>query len=173
MIIRTPTTHTFVTGASEGLTPLNAFDGAVLDAGVGNTNLVKMSSIVPPHTRELPPRELVLPPGALVPVAYAAMESDIPGAMICAGIAAAWSDDPDQPGLIMEYHANGHREDAEIVVKRMVEEAMRMRGWKVARIQSACIDHQVVNTGAAFAAVVLWHVETEHKTLEEHMGSEE
>ena len=115
----------------------------------------------------------MLPPGALVPVAYAAMESDIPGAMICAGIAAAWSDDPDQPGLIMEYHANGHREDAEIVVKRMVEEAMRMRGWKVARIQSACIDHQVVNTGAAFAAVVLWHVETEHKTLEEHMGSEE
>ena len=48
MIIKTPTTHTFVSGASEGYTPLNAFDGALLAAGVGNTNLVKMSSIVPP-----------------------------------------------------------------------------------------------------------------------------
>ena len=173
MIIRTPTTHTFVTGASEGLTPLNAFDGALLDAGVGNTNLVKMSSIVPPRTRELPVRELELPEGSLVPVAYAATESDIPGAMICAGVAAAWTDDPGLPGLIMEYHANGHREDAEIVVRRMVEEGMRMRGWEVSRIQSACIDHQVINTGAVFAAVVLWHIETEYDPLEDGMGSEE
>lgn len=173
MIIKTPTTHTLVTGASEGLTPLNAFDGALLDAGVGNTNLIKTSSIVPPRSQELPSHELDLPPGSVVPMAYAAMESDIPGAMICAGVAVAWPDDPDKPGLIMEYHANGHRDDAETVVTRMVEEGMRMRGWSVARIQTASIDHQVVNMGAVFAGVVLWHVEIEHKTLEEQLGSEE
>ncbi|RTZ61607.1 MAG: pyruvoyl-dependent arginine decarboxylase, partial [Gammaproteobacteria bacterium] len=44
MIIKTPTSYSFASGASEGFTPLNAFDGALLDAGVGNTNLVKMSS---------------------------------------------------------------------------------------------------------------------------------
>ncbi len=156
MIIKTPTSHTFVTGASEGYTPLNAFDGALLAAGIGNTNLVKMSSIVPPGTREVPVSELLLPPGALVPVAYASMESDIPGSMICAAVAAAWPADPSRPGLIMEYHAHGHREDAESVVRRMAEEGMRKRGWEVRALQAAAIDHRVAKIGCAFAAVVLW-----------------
>lgn len=159
MIIQTPTTHTFVIGASEGFTPLNAFDGALLDAGIGNTNLVKMSSIVPPHTEELAPGDLELPAGALVPVAYAAMQSDIPGSMICAAVAAAWPDDPDKPGLIMEYHAHGHREDADIVVRRMVDAGMKTRGWEIGRVQSAAVDHRVQKIGAVIAAVVLWHSE--------------
>lgn len=159
MIIKTPTTHTFVAGTSEGYSPLNAFDGALLDAGVGNTNLVKMSSIVPPNTKEVPRAKLQLPPGALVPIAYAAMESDIPGSMICAAVAAAWPEDRSKPGLIMEYHAHGHREDAESVVRRMAEEGMKKRGWKVREIQSIAIDHRVDKIGAAFAAVVLWDTE--------------
>ncbi|MHB1528949.1 MAG: pyruvoyl-dependent arginine decarboxylase [Acidiferrobacteraceae bacterium] len=156
MIIKTPTTHTFVSGASEGYTPLNAFDGALLAAGVGNTNLMKMSSIVPPGSREVPVASLTLPPGALVPVAYAAMESDIPGSMICAGVAAAWPRDTSRPGLIMEYHAHGHREDAESVVRRMAEEGMKKRGWEIREIRSVAIDHRVEKIGAVFAAVVLW-----------------
>ncbi|MHB8415303.1 MAG: pyruvoyl-dependent arginine decarboxylase [Acidiferrobacteraceae bacterium] len=156
MIIKTPTTHTFVSGASEGYTPLNAFDGALLAAGVGNTNLMKMSSIVPPGSREVPVGSLTLPPGALVPVAYAAMESDIPGSMICAGVAAAWPRDASRPGLIMEYHAHGHREDAESVVRRMAEEGMKKRGWEIREIRSVAIDHRVEKIGAVFAAVVLW-----------------
>ncbi|HET9122139.1 MAG TPA: arginine decarboxylase, pyruvoyl-dependent [Acidiferrobacteraceae bacterium] len=156
MIIKTPTTHTFVAGSSEGYTPLNAFDGALLAAGVGNTNLVKMSSIVPPGTREIPVSALSLPPGALVPIAYAAMESDIPGSMICAAVAAAWPVDPAKPGLIMEYHAHGHREDAEAVVRRMAEEGMKKRGWEIRDLRSLAIDHRVEKIGAAFAAVVLW-----------------
>ena len=156
MIIKTPTTHTFVSGASEGYTPLNAFDGALLAAGVGNTNLVKMSSIVPPGSREVPVASLTLPPGALVPVSYAAMESDIPGSMICAGVAAAWPRDTSRPGLIMEYHAHGHREDAESVVRRMAEEGMKKRGWEIREIRSVAIDHRVEKIGAVFAAVVLW-----------------
>ena len=155
MIITTPTTHTFVTGASEGFTPLNAFDAALLDAGIGNTNLIKVSSIVPPGSREFPVSQLALPPGSLVPVAYASMESDIPGSIICAAIAAAWSEDSAQPGLIMEYNAHGHREDAEAVVRRMAQEGLKARDWPVHRIQSVSIDHRVIKIGAVFAAVVL------------------
>lgn len=159
MITQTPTLHAFVSGRSEGFTPLNAFDGALLDAGVGNTNLVKMSSIVPPGTREVAVADMKLPPGALVPIAYAAMESDIPGSMICAAVAAAWTHDPTKPGLIMEYHAHGHREDAERVVRRMAEEGMKMRGWDVCELKSVAIDMQVEKIGCVFAAVVLWHHE--------------
>ena len=156
MIIKTPTSYSFASGASEGFTPLNAFDGALLDAGVGNTNIIRMSSIVPPRTTELPVADIQLPGGALVPVAYASMESDIPGSIISAAIAAAWSDDPEQPGLIMEYHAHGHMEDAEAIVRRMAEEGLKMRGWKVARMKSLAIDHKVEKIGAVFAGVVLW-----------------
>jgi arginine decarboxylase len=156
VIAKMPTLHAFVAGRSEGMTPLNAFDGALLDAGVGNTNLVKMSSIVPPGTREVEVAEMRLPPGALVPIAYAAMESDIPGSMICAAVAAAWPEDPDKPGLIMEYHAHGHREDADEVVKRMVQAGMEMRGWPIRALKSKAIDLQVKRIGAVFAAVVLW-----------------
>lgn len=156
MLIGTPTTHTFVTGASEGFTPLNAFDAALLDAGIGNTNLVKISSVIPPHTEETAVERLSLPPGALVPIAYAAMESDIPGSIICAAVAAAWPKDPNKPGLIMEYHAHGHREDAESVVRTMAEHGLKARGWPVGRVQSASIDHRVEKIGAVFAGVVFW-----------------
>lgn len=37
-----------VAGKAEGSTPLNAFDNALLDAGIGDVNLIKVSSIVPP-----------------------------------------------------------------------------------------------------------------------------
>lgn len=156
MIIKTPTLHAFVAGRSDGLTPLNAFDGALLDAGVGNTNLVKMSSIVPPGTREVAVAEMRLPPGALVPIAYATMDSDIPGSYICAAVAAAWPQDPTKPGLIMEYHAHGHREDADDVVRRMVQAGMDKRGWPIREIKSLAVDMHVQTIGAVFAAVVLW-----------------
>ena len=151
-----PSLYAFCTGSSEGLTPLNAFDGALLDAGIGNTNLIKVSSIVPPMAIETTAEDLNLPPGALVPIAYAAMESDIPGSMICAAVAAAWPDDPSQPGLLMEYHSHGHKEDADAVVRRMAESGIELRGWRLDRIKSVAIDARVEKIGAVFAGVVLW-----------------
>lgn len=156
MIIKTPTHHCFVTGSSEGFTPLNAFDGALLNAGVGNTNILRMSSIIPPRTQEIGVTELKLPAGALVPMAYAAMESDIPGSYICAAVAAAWPENRDDPALIMEYHSHGHRDDAENIVRRMAEEGIKMRGWTVREIKSISIDLRVDRIGAVFAGVVLW-----------------
>jgi arginine decarboxylase len=79
--------------------------------------------------------------------------------MICAAVAGAWPKDPAKPGLIMEYHAHGHREDAESVVRRMAEEGMKKRGWEIREIKSLAIDHKVDTIGAVFAAVVLWDAE--------------
>ena len=64
-------------GTAEGGTPLNAFDNALLAAGIGNVNLIKVSSIVPPDVDivDLPK----IKPGALVPTAYAAMTSMVQG----------------------------------------------------------------------------------------------
>ena len=149
-----PTRYFLASGASDGYTPLNAFDGALLQAGIGNTNIVKMSSIVPPHCKLVAP--IALPPGALVPTAYAAITSDVPGEIISAGIAVALPEDENQNGLIMEYSAKGERAKIEEIVRNMAVEGMKLRGWKIKDLKSIAIEYKVKKIGAALTAVVLW-----------------
>ncbi len=153
MIIKTPTKYFLVAGSAEGFTPLNAFDNALLNAGIGNTNLVKMSSIVPPGAKEIEP--IKLPQGALVPVAYAHIFSDIPGEIISAAVAVAIPEE-DHCGLIMEYSARGHKEDIEAIVKKMAKKGMEQRGLKIKTLKSISVEHRVKEIGAAIAAVILW-----------------
>ncbi len=154
MIFKTPTTYFMTCGVSEGFTLLNAFDGALMDAGIGNTNLVRMSSICPPHARQV--FSVSLPHGALIPVAYASITSAQPGQIIAAGVAIAFPEDEDHAGLIMEYSAKDSKEVVEAKVRKMAEEGMKMRGKAVREIKSSATQHQVKEFGAAFAAVVLW-----------------
>ena len=155
MICEIPTKFFMVTGSSEGYTELNSFDGALLNAGIGNTNLVKMSSIVPPDCEEVAPVQL--PYGALVPVAYAAITSDLAGEIISAAVAAAFPKDITKPGLIMEYSSRGRKEDVEKIVRKMAMKGMEMRNEDIAVIKSAAIQHEVQKIGTAFASVVLWY----------------
>jgi arginine decarboxylase len=154
VIFKMPDIYFLASGASGGYTPLNAFDGALLQAGIGNTNIVKMSSIVPPHCTLVDPIDL--PPGALVPAAYAAITSDVPGEIISAGIAIALPEDENQNGLIMEYSAKGERRQIEEIVRNMAVEGMMLRGWEIKTLKSISVEHTVENIGAALAAVVLW-----------------
>jgi len=154
MVIRTPTIYFITAGSSEGFTPLNAFDGALLDAGVGNVNLLKMSSICPPRAREV--KAVSLPQGSLVPVAFAEIVSENPGERISAGVALALPEDENHAGLIMEYSAKGTKEEIEKQVRRMAEEGMKMRGKAVREIKSIAVEHRVEKCGCAYAAVVLW-----------------
>jgi len=154
VIIKTPTQYFLASGASDGYTPLNAFDAALIQAGIGNTNIVKMSSIVPPACKLIAP--IPLPPGALVPAAYAALISDVPGEIISAGIAVALPEDENQNGLIMEYSAKGERRKIEEIVRNMAVEGMKLRGWKIKDLQTVVSEYQVKRIGATLAAVVLW-----------------
>jgi arginine decarboxylase len=157
VIIKTPTHYFLVSGASEGFTPLNAFDGALLRAGIGDTNLVKMSSIVPPHCQLISP--VPLPPGSLVPTAYASITSDIPGEIIASAVAVALPENPDYPGLIMEYSAKGPKAEIEETVRQMAIEGMKVRGRVIKDLNSIAVEHRVQKVGVALAAVVLWERE--------------
>jgi arginine decarboxylase len=157
MITRTPDAYFFAQGVSEGYMPLNAFDGALLASGVGNTNLVKMSSIIPPGARLIEPAKI--PYGALVPVAYASITSGIKGQTISAAVAAAIPEDSSMPGLIMEYSATGSAEEVEQICRDMAVHGLGMRDLEVGRLESTAVSHQVEKVGAAFAAVVLWTFE--------------
>jgi pyruvoyl-dependent arginine decarboxylase (PvlArgDC) len=74
-------------GCAEGGTTLNAFDNALLQAGIGNINLIKVSSIVPPEVDVVTLPQIK--PGAIVPTAYAAMTSETPGETIAAAVGYA------------------------------------------------------------------------------------
>ena len=154
MIIKTPTHYFLVSGASEGFTPLNAFDGALLRAGIGDTNLVKMSSIVPPRCQQISP--VPLPSGALIPTAYASITSEVPGELIASGVAVALPKEPQYPGLIMEYSARGSKAEIEEKVRRMALEGMKLRQREIRELKSIAIEHRVQTAGATLAAVVLW-----------------
>jgi len=146
-----------VSGDSEGFTLLNAFDGALLCAGIGDTNLVKMSSIVPPRCRLIAP--VPLPAGALVPTAYASITSDVPGEIIASAVAVALPEKPDYPGLIMEYSARGPKAEIEETVRQMAIEGMKLRGRVIKELTSMAVEHRVKKVGATLAAVVLWERE--------------
>jgi arginine decarboxylase len=158
MIFTTPTTHFFTCGSSEGPTRPNAFDGALLAAGLGNVSLVRTGSILAPENRLV--ERHPLPQGALVPAACAAITSDLPGEVISAGVAVAYPAEGGQASVVMEYSAPGHKEDIEGIVRRMAEEALRMRDLEVREIRSISVQHRVRKIGTALAAVVLWDEES-------------
>ncbi len=156
MIIKTPTKFFLVSGSSEGFSLLNAFDGALLASGVGDTNLVKMSSILPPGCEEISPPPVPLPQGALVPVAYASLCSDVPGEVISAAVAIGIPKDPRLAGLIMEYSARAEEKIVVEQVKKMVDKGMEMRKREIKEIRAISASCRVTATGAVFAGVVLW-----------------
>ena len=140
-------------GHAEGLTPLNAFDNALLAAGIGNINLVKVSSIVPPDVEVVSlPR---IKPGAIIPTAYAAMESSSPGELIAAAVGYALPEDRVKAGVIMEYHDRTDKAEAERMIREMLKEAFQVRGETIREMNVIAVEHRVDRVGCAVAALTL------------------
>ena len=73
-----------VSGKDEGPTRLNAFDNALADAGIGDVNLIKVSSMLGKNTqvKDLPK----LKPGAMVNCVLSSVTSSKPGDTITADV---------------------------------------------------------------------------------------
>jgi arginine decarboxylase len=153
MITAPPRKYFIVSGVGEAATPLNAFDAALHKAGVGDLNLLKVSSIIPPGCELIEPA--AVKPGSLVFTAYAEITSSLPGEVIAAGVAAGIPREKDRAGVIMEYSARGRIHEIEEIVERMARDALEMRGLTVDRIDTRAVEIKVESVAAAFAAVVL------------------
>jgi arginine decarboxylase len=124
-------------GHAEGGTTLNAFDNALLAAGIGNINLIKVSSILPP---EVPVIELPkIKPGAIVPTAYAAMTSETPGETVAAAVG----------------YAVPSKAEAERQINAMLDEAFQVRGEMIKERRVVAVEHTTVRIGCALAAITL------------------
>lgn len=152
-MLPTPKKFTLVAGAAEGPTSLNAFDNALLAAGIGNLNLVRVSSILPPGAEFV--EELDIAPGSLTPTAYGAITSEQPGERIAAAVGIGFSQDTF--GVIMEWSGHGTAEEAEAQVKTMIEAAFAKRNMPLKKTMLKSAEHRVEKCGSAFAAVALWY----------------
>jgi len=155
-MVKTPNIYRLVKGKGEGNMPLNAFDMALLDAGVGDTNLVRMSSIVPPSCREVH-QPIDLPKGGLIPIAYGSISSVKPGQIISTAVAIGIPEDPTLPGVIMEHEDELPLSEVEATVRQMTIDAFAYRNRALKEVKSIGVEHVVVKAGSVFAAVVLWY----------------
>lgn len=115
-MLPTPKKYFLTAAAAEGKSKLTAFDNALLKARIGNVNLIRVSSILPPEA-ELD-ENLEIPAGSLVPTAYGSIISDVPGEIISAAVAVGLSE--DSFGVIMEFSGRCTKDKAEEVIKEMV-----------------------------------------------------
>ncbi len=152
-MLPTPKKFKIVAGSAEGETLLNSFDNALLASGIGNVNLLRISSILPPESIYVP--DLVLPPGSLVPTAYGYVISEEKGEKIAACIGIGFSE--NSFGVIMEYAAKGTKEEAEEKIRQMLKNAFAVRDIALKDVKLASTEHVVERIGCAFAAVALWY----------------
>ncbi|NJE08538.1 arginine decarboxylase, pyruvoyl-dependent [Thermococcus sp. M39] len=151
----TPKKAVMLAASAEGGTKLNAFDNALLKMGIGNVNLVKLSSVIPSHIEWIE-KVPEVPIGMLLPTVYAHIESDEPGTTISAALGVGISEG-NEGGLIYEYSGYCTKEEATEMVRRMVEEGFRVRGWKLKEFRVAAAEITVKNKpAAAVAAVVMF-----------------
>lgn len=150
------------TGTGCAKNALVAFDKALLDAGVGNYNLVRLSSILPAKAISGTAGELrkEVQDGSLLPTAYSTISSDVEGETIVSTIGVGLPADKTQVGVIMEYSAkNVTCQDALETLDNMIREAFRARNWELNKIIHDCIQAKVEINGmnyTTFACISEW-----------------
>lgn len=128
-----PSCAVIVSGTGEGTTALNAFDSALCAAGIGDFNLVKVSSILPPgatvYSIANGGAELIagLPKGILLPTVYGSIISRSSDTSIASAVGIAVPHESRYVGTIFEASVLGKQHEAEELVGRMLKESLASR----------------------------------------------
>lgn len=139
-----------------GKTKLTSFDQALLNSGVANYNLIRVSSILP--AKCCLSDEINISEGSQLNTAYASISSNVLNQVVSAAIAIGIPQDNNNIGVIMEYAAQCDKDEAVKTVKEMVEEAMNNRGYEIKEIKSDSSTAKLNKDGfvTAFACVAMW-----------------
>lgn len=92
---------------------LASFEAALRDAGIAAFNLVRVSSIFPPHCRIISRHRglSMLKPGQILFVVMSDTATNEPHRLISASIGVAIPKDPEKHGYLSEFHAFGMRDE--------------------------------------------------------------
>lgn len=129
--------HKIGAGTGYGSKRLVAFDDALLESGVGNYNLMRLSSILSVFSK--PKENIDLPLGSILPIAYASYTTGkSEGTVISAAVAIGYPEimDSEHCAVIMEYEGECSLDYAIKTVEGMVKEAFQCRGWNLSHIES-------------------------------------
>jgi len=132
------------------VSPLNAFDQALRDAGIAHLNLVPVTSILPRSAIEVEREDI--PPGAITFVIMAKAEGES-GQRIAAGLAWAMG---DRHGYVIECHGNGENE-VRRKLSSMMGEVERRSGMRFEGIKTRVRELKVPDGayGCVIVALVL------------------
>lgn len=99
----------FTNGVGVHKDRLSSFELALRNAGIEKANLVTVSSIFPPHCREISRKEgqKYIMPGQIVHCVMARQDTNEPNRLIAASIGLARPADPNQYGYLSEHHSYG------------------------------------------------------------------
>ena len=139
-----------VSGKDEGPTRLNAFDNALTDAGIGDVNLIKVSSMLGKNTqvKNLPK----LKAGAMVNCVLSSVTSSKPGDTITAVVGIAIG---EELGCVVE--TTGTNKDKQELIneaKSMVKYMMEKRNVKIKELIVESVSTTVENIASVVASVV-------------------
>lgn len=139
-----------VSGKDEGPTKLNAFDNALSDAGIGDVNLIKVSSMLAGNAEvhELPK----LKAGSMVNCVLSEITSDNPGDEITAVVAVAIG---EELGCVVET-TNINAEESALIAEAqdMVKYMMDKRGVEIKDLIIKSCTTTVESIASVVAAVV-------------------
>lgn len=152
--------YTVLSGIGSHCTKLGSFDKALLDANIGNYNLVKISSILPVSCERKNSIELRY--GSILYTAYTSFSAGY-GSIFSSAIAVGLPQHNADIGIIMEYSGFVDINNAKNIVIDMVDEAMQVRGILVKSIIDKEVDSRSIKTDEAknsiittFAGIALW-----------------
>ncbi len=148
----------FVT-SGKALSPisrLNAFDEALMKAGIAQCNLVPVSSILPADAVEV--NYIPITPGAIVFTILARIEGG-PGETISAGVAWGFGETQEygRYGIVVEAYGKKPREELEKELVKKIKRMAEVRKMKLDKIKTKieAIEKIPENTyGSVIAAVI-------------------
>jgi len=148
--------YKLVSAIGEGSFPITAFDCALLKSGIGNYNLIKVSSILSPGSTQ--EEKIDLPLGSLLPTAYAHIKATVPGEQITAVVSVGIPDDCEN-GVIMEHSGVGDPRKIVQECESMVKEAFALRKRPLKAVHTEFATTTYKDDSAcicAFAAIAMW-----------------
>jgi arginine decarboxylase len=125
-------TKFFVTSgeAVSRVSDLNAFDRALLKAGIGELNLVPVSSILPMGIKQVKPRPL---PRGAVTFCVLAQQRGSEGEMISAGVAYGFRTD-GKGGYVAEGHMHGTQKNLKEHLQWKMDEIAKLRAVEIEKV---------------------------------------
>lgn len=151
-----PTRFVLCSGRGKSIHKLVSFDNALIEAGISNYNLLRVSSILPIGCERVDRVDKRL--GSALLCAYGAISSNEIGKTIASAVAVGVPENSECVGVIMEFSGYCDANEADRIVREMTVEAMKNHDIACKEVLSSSIDAYVAdeNYQTVISALAMW-----------------